>query len=191
MMETTDNGLMKWMAEAWADRHPFWPLAEHNQGTLTIIALVTALLIAVYEVRRAARSEQRALIEYIDFVSNLSNYAMENTLNAIKTMDGTATDVEKTTLVVWDFAEGGFLGGLREVLAVKPAYPDLARAVGVLERVLAIDLNHTIMDREDKRQGLVAVLENLQTAKVRIERCRPLSDFERAKRFAAGLVARS
>jgi Ser/Thr protein kinase RdoA (MazF antagonist) len=50
---------------------PVWQWAEDNQGFLSVLALVAALAIAVFEVIRAARAERRRKEEYVDLVGGI------------------------------------------------------------------------------------------------------------------------
>jgi hypothetical protein len=53
------------------EMQPVWPLAENNQGLLSLIALVAALFFGLYEYRKSRREGDDRRREYITLVSGV------------------------------------------------------------------------------------------------------------------------
>jgi hypothetical protein len=155
-----------------------WPWAEANQGSLTVLALVVALSVSVYELSRSARWQERELIQYIDYVLSAADRAIELTTDAVRTCDGTVSEIEQMPLPTWDFLQNNALQVLQEVASVKPSSPELVLLVNQLERVMSVTQGHVIFERGE-RDGLLQILFLLEVTRGKIALVKPPSLIER------------
>lgn len=153
--------ILSWIGRRLNDPDGVWPWAEVNQGLLSVLALVIALAIAVFEVRRAARSETRLITEYIDWVLSCADRSIELTKNAIATVEGRATDGEALPLVIWRHLNANALQTLEEIQPLRPTHPKLAHHVNRLVRCMAADVDGEEETPEVHRQlqQILAVVE--------------------------------
>jgi hypothetical protein len=166
------RALADWIAQRIADERGVWPWAERNQGLLSVAALVIALAIAVYEVRRAARSESRLVIEYVDWVLNCADRSIELTKDAIGTMEGRVTGIDAMSLPVWRLLSGNAIATLEEIQPLRPTHPRLAHHVNRLLRCMAIEVAGD--DATPEALALLRqILDMLEASRTHVVRLRP------------------
>lgn len=132
------------MIEDIADRlmnpQGIWPWAEANQGLLSVVALIAALSIAVYEIRQSSRRDVRAVVEYIDWVLNCADQAIQITDDAIRHQQTDGREGEGVSFPVWQMLSANAVATLQEIQPMRPAHPKLAHHVNRLLRAMAKDL---------------------------------------------------
>lgn len=115
-----------------------WPWAEHNQGLLSVLALICALSIAAWELRQSARRDVRALEDYIDWVVDCADRSLEVTDDAIATLRSGRTVADGgVPMPVWQFLNANALATLEEIQPLRPLHPKLAHHVNRLIRAMA------------------------------------------------------
>lgn len=137
-METSTG--WTWFVERLTDQQGVWPWAEHNQGLLSVAALIVALAIAVYEVRRAARVESRAADEYVRWVLNCADRSIELTTDAMRTIDEDPSPPDRMPLSLWRFLNGNTVATLEEIQPLRPSHPELAHHVNRLLRTMKMEI---------------------------------------------------
>jgi hypothetical protein len=178
-----------WLAARVTDDQGIWPWAEHNQGFLSVAALVVALVIAVYEVKRAARTENRLLIEYIDWVLNCADRTIELTREAIGTMEGRITGVDAVSLPMWRILNANAIHTLEEIQPLRPTHPRLAHHVNRLLRSMAMEVKGDKPTAEVYMQ-LQHVLQLVEIGRDHVASFRPMRDRDRLVAAAKRLLRR-
>jgi hypothetical protein len=166
-----------------------WPWAEHNEGLLSVVALVAALGIAIYEIRQSIRRDVRAMVEYIDWVLDCANRSIELTDDAIRHIDTNGREGDGVTVAVWQMLNGNALRTLEEIQPLRPAHPKLTHHVNRLVRAMAREVQSTPHAKYN-RDTLEHVRELVAVERDHIAALRPTTVGERLQRSLsrAGLL---
>lgn len=159
-----------------------WPWAERNQGFLSVTALVIALAIAVYEVKRAARSESRTLVDYIDWVLNCADKSLELTYDAIRTIDGKVNKIDAMRIPTWRVLNGNAVSTLEEIQSLRPTHPRLAHYVNRLLRTMQMEVEGNEPTTQ-ARYDLEAVYDYVLIMREHIADMRPMRDRDKLVAF--------
>jgi hypothetical protein len=181
---------MPFIHERLVDTNGVLPWAENNQGSLSLLALIVALAIAVYEVKRAARSEMRAERAYCDWAINSAEHSMETSRDAIRTILTGDQSIYRMPLVQWRFQNGGAIAVLEEILPDKPNNPELTHHVNRLLRTMKMEVEGEDGSSEALKD-LRAHLHYTEIARDHIRRLKPKTDRERIANFANEAVAKT
>lgn len=117
-----------------------WPWAEANAGLLSLIALVLALALALFEHKRADDAWKARFNEYVVLVYGLT---IETAAYLSPIVNGLAADVraQRNLLAEWETARVAALEALATARPAAPPDPFLQLAVDRLIKAMSEDIS--------------------------------------------------
>jgi hypothetical protein len=179
------NQLTDWLGRRLMDDAGVWPWAEHNQGFLSLLALVLALAIAVFEVRRAAWSARRELGDQVDYVLAIGKRAIENTRAAIKALEAGVAVLN--VLDEYNRQQQSVQATLKVIARSQPRNPRLAVSTAFLERSVGAKIEFELrLGAPTPIEALKSRLRLLETVEERIRGHKPVTGWNAIRtRFVA------